>query len=357
MYENQTRDAIKQRMLDNSRTDVDKRQGAVTYDLTAPAAPELERLWIELDSVLDKGFALNLDGTQSSFGEWLRRRCGELGVYAKPSEKSKGFVTFTGNEGTRITTGMEVSTDGENPVYFVIKSEGVIVNGTVTLAAEAKVGGKSGNVREGAIKLTQGNITGITGVTNEQPFGGGIDEESDEALLARYLDRVRKPITSGNRHHYRAWAMEVTGISDAKVYEVWDGPGTVKVVLLDDRKRAPSDELIGKVVDHIESERPVNAEVTVVGAAEIPINVSARITLNSGKTIEDATTEITDAITEYLTSLALVDPVVRYTRIAGAIGDALSVLDYADLTVNGGTSNVIVGADSVAVLGAVTLSV
>lgn len=356
MYEQQTREAILERILERSRPDVDKRPGAILYDATAPVAPELEALWLELDAVHDKGFAIKTDGTMSSYDEWLTRRCAELGVYRKPSEKAKGTVTIYGHENTEIPVGTEVSTDGDEPVYFEITENGVILNGTVTLAAKAVEGGKSGNVGAGEIKLTQGNITGITGVTNDLPFEGGIDEESDDALLERYLDRVRKPITSGNRHHYRKWALDVVGISDARVYEVWDGPGTVKVVLLDDRKRAPSQELIDKVATYIEKERPACAEVTVVGVAEIPINLAAKITLVNDHTIEEAREEVTKALTDYLGKLALVDSVVRFTRVAGVTGGAASVLDYADLTVNGTEENITIGTDSIAVLGTVTLS-
>ena len=49
MYENQTEDVIKQRMLDVVPSDLDKREGSFIYDGISPAAIELALAYIELD--------------------------------------------------------------------------------------------------------------------------------------------------------------------------------------------------------------------------------------------------------------------------------------------------------------------
>lgn len=355
-YENQTKDAIHQRMLDATPKDIDKRPGSITYDLTGPAAIELESVYLELDGLLDKGFVIKADGTASTFGEYLDRRVAEIGLTRKPSVKSTGQVTFTGPNGTTIPAGTEVATDGENPVYFVTTAAGTITNGTVTVAAEAKVGGMNGNINGGAVKIVLGDLAGIVTGTNVAPFTGGVDTESDDDLLKRYLDRVRKPATSGNANHYRQWALEIAGISDAKVYPIWNGPGTVKVVLLDADKTAPDAAKVTEVTSYIESQRPVGATVTVVGATEVPINVSVKVTLKAGSTLSQAQTQITDGLRLYLKTLAFVDPVVRYSRIANVILDADAVLDYSNLTLNGGTTNISITDGSVAVVGTVSVT-
>ena len=48
MYENITYESILQRMLDRIPDDMDKREGAVIYDALAPAAVELQLMYIEL---------------------------------------------------------------------------------------------------------------------------------------------------------------------------------------------------------------------------------------------------------------------------------------------------------------------
>jgi uncharacterized phage protein gp47/JayE len=346
----QTKDAIHKRMLDASPADIDKRPGSITYDLLGPAAIELESVYMELSAVLDKGFA------DTSYGEYLDRRVAELGITRKPAVKAVGSVVFTGTDGTVIPIGTEVYTNDENPVYFVTTSDGTITNGSVTVAAQAKEGGVRGNVAAGKITLTSGNITGITSVTNPQAFDGGVDAESDADLLARYLDRVRTPATSGNAAAYRQWALERPGVGDAKVYPLWNGNGTVKVVLIDSERTTPTQAVIDDVAAYIESVRPIGATVSVVGATELPINVSATLTLESGYTVVGVQPTIEAGIVEYLKSIAFKNEPVRLSRIANIILDTEGVTDYANLTINGETGNITVPDDQVAVKGTVTFT-
>ncbi|GIQ70901.1 baseplate J protein [Xylanibacillus composti] len=351
-YEHQTKQAILQRMLDASPEDIDKRQGSVTHDLLSPAAIELALTYVELDQVLQAGFA------DTSYGEYLDKRCGELGIYRKQAVKAVGSVAFSGPSGTSIPKGTELATAGPESVSFVTKEAGMIPGesaGTVVLAAEAVAGGASGNVRAGAISLIRGNLAGILTVTNEAAFDGGTDRESDAAYLQRYLDRVRKPSTSGNAHHYEQWAKEVPGIAAVKVFPQWNGPLTVKVVVLDDARTAPPVSKVEEVAAYIESVRPIGAQVTVEAATETPIHVSAGLTLVQGASMSQAQAQIEEGLQAYLKTLAFLDPIVRYAKIANVILEAPAVLDYSDLTVNGGATNIAIDEEHVAVLGTVNL--
>lgn len=349
-YETQTKDTILQRMLDASPSDIDKREGSVTKDLLAPPAIELETAYLELDTVLDKGFA------DTAFGEFLDKRVADVGLSRKPSEKSVGTVLFTGNDGTEVPTGTEVSTNGELPIYFVTTSATTITGGTASAPVEAKEAGASGNVATNTVVLTTGNITGITSVTNPSAFEGGVDEETDEALLKRYYERVQRPVTSGNIYHYRTWALEVTGVRDVRVYPVWNGPLSVKVVILADTG-VPSQTLVDTVKTHIESERPVGADVTVVGAVDYGIDVVATLTLASGATVSDVKPLFEATVSEYFKELAFTDPIVRITQIQKILLDIPQIVDFTGLTLNGGTGNIEITGDAIPVLRTVTLNV
>lgn len=349
-YEHQTQEAILQRMLDATSDDVDKRQGSVVYDMLSPAAIELALAYIELDNNLRFGFA------DEAYGEYLDRRADELGLTRKPATKSTGTLTFSGTDGTVIGIGTRVSTDEENPKYFVTTEQGSVTGGTVSVAAESEEVGKDQNVAAGTITLVIGDLAGVTSVTNNLAFENGVDQETDDELRSRYLDRASVPSTSGNANHYRQWALEIAGIGDAKVFPVWNGNGTVKVVVIDTNKQAPSASKITEVADYIETVRPIGATVTVAAATEVNINVSATLTLEAGYTITDVQTGIEQGITDYLTSLAFVDNVVRYSKIANVILDTEGVIDYSGLNVNGGTANITVQDEEVAVKGTVTLS-
>ncbi|MDH6675717.1 putative phage protein gp47/JayE [Paenibacillus sp. LBL] len=354
-YEDQTQAVIEQRMLDASPPDIDKRQGSVTYDLTAPAAIEIERAYVELDVVLAAGFA------DTTYGPWLDMRAREYGLTRKPAVKAIGSLTFSGPDGTVIPAGTVASTGGETPVYFVTKAPATIAGGTVTVAAEAQEGGADGNTGAGTINTLIGDLVGIVTVTNGTFFEGGVDAESDASLLARYLERARRPATSGNANQYRQWALEVPGVSDARVYPIWNGPGTVKIVLLDDEKTAPDSTIVSAVQAYIDPTQdgtgqgvaPIGAIATVAGAVEIPINITVKVTLAPGATVEEVKAQIEAGVRAYLEGLAFTDPLVRVTRIANVILDIPRVIDYENLLVNGAFANIEIPDGSVAVLGTV----
>jgi uncharacterized phage protein gp47/JayE len=351
-YENETKDAILQRMLDATSSDIDKRQGSVTYDMLSPAALELAQAFIELDNVLNFGFA------DTTYGQYLYRRASEIGLTRKPSVKAIGKVTFIGTDGTVIPIGTKVSTDETKPKYFLTTIEGTIgatVSGEIKVDAVAEVAGADGNVAANKITLVASDLSGVTSVNNGLAFDGGTNTETDTSLLDRYFERVQKPSTSGNANHYVQWAKDVAGVGDAKVYPLWNGNGTVKVVIIDEQKTAPPAAIVTDVTNYIADRRPVGASVTVEGATEVLIDVSADITLEPGYTMTDAQAEIESALTTYLAGLAFNDPTVRYTQIGNIIIDAKSVLDYASLTVNAGTTNITIADGSVAVKGTVSL--
>lgn len=341
-------EVIHARMLADIRDDVDKRQGSVVYDLTAPAAAELAQAYMALDNVLTFGFA-----SEDMPDDFLDLRTAELGVYRKPSVNAIGQLTFEGEDGTVIEVGTRART--ENNVYFVTTQEGVISGGFTTVNATAEFGGFAGNVDAGEITVVLGDLTGVVGVTNSIPFDGGVDKESSESLLRRYYDMAQKPVTSGNVYHYEQWAKEVAGVGDAKVYPIWDGPGTVKVVLLDEEKTSPAQTIIDEVITHIEEQRPIGASVTVVGAQEVSIDVNAELTLASDAELTVVKADIERGVTEYLASLAFKDSLIRYTRIASILLDIPRIIDYANLTVAGGIENIEVTDEQVAVLGEVTV--
>ncbi len=352
MYENQTKAAILQRMLDATPVELDKRQGSVTFDLLSPAAIELAHAYIELDNVLKFGFA----GPQQP-GEFLDLRAGEFGLTRLPSVKAEGELLFRGDENTVIPLGTAVSTDEEEAVVFVTSEEGIIKQGKAVVKASAVLGGSRGNVAASRITLVLGNQSGIVTVTNPDPFTNGAEIESDESLLVRYFDRVRRPATSGNAWHYRQWALEVRGVGDVKVFPVWNGGGTVKLSILSADKRAPGQAIIDRVQEAVEERRPVGALVTVSPAQEVKIDVSARLTLAPGAVLGDVKVQFAKELENYLADLAFHSTVVPYNRVFGLLLDIEAVTDFKELKINGASENLQINEDQVAVAGAVNFVV
>lgn len=348
-YESQTKKALLDRMLTQISDDIDKRQGSITHDMLSPASIELALAYIELDNVLNFGFA------DTTYGEYLDRKVVEAGLTRKPSVKASGQIVLSGLANVPVPKGYRVLTEGANPMYFET-TESVTIggNGQVTVNAQAVDGGERGNVPPNTITLTTQDIVGVTAVTNPQGFVGGVDEETDEELRQRYLHKVRKPITSGNVYHYEQWALSVEGVSAVRVFPTWNGAGTVKVVLIDDDGRAPDQSVIDNVATYIETVRPIGATVTVMPVNELAINISATLSLSGNLTVADVQANIDQAIADYLRSTT--EKEIRLTHVGNAILTVEGVLDYSNLTLNGATNNVVIDEESVAVTGTVTLA-
>ena len=106
--------------------------------------------------------------------------------------------------------------------------------------------------------------------------------ETDEQLLARYLEYIRRPPAGGNDNDYKKWALEVDNVGNAYVISPGaQGVGTVDVVLFADEdltgSETPDQDLIDDVHDYIDAVRPVTAKYTRVLAptfAEQAVTIS-----------------------------------------------------------------------------------
>ncbi|UKS24879.1 baseplate J/gp47 family protein [Paenibacillus sp. HWE-109] len=358
----QTEEAIRGRMLDRLPSDLDQSEGSYIWDALAPASIELAQAAIQSQEVLRRGFA----GT--TFGPYLDLRCAEHGVFRKDAVKASGAVEFGGTSGTVVPKGTRIGTladtyHGTASIIFETLDVGVVDgSGRAVVLASAVNGGTGGNVPSGAICLLISPIAGITGVSHALPMAGGAEIEGDAALLNRYYAKVRSPGTSGNKADYLNWALDVAGVGAAQVLPLWNGPGTVKVVVIGTDKRSASPSVVAAVQQYIYpvsplvGKAPIGAAVTVVAASEISVGITASVTLNGSRTLAQVKADFVATVRSYLAEIAFsVDPYVRYVRIGSLLLDTPGVQDYAGLQLNGGGTNIVIGAGQVAVIGAVTL--
>lgn len=349
-YENQTEDAIHERILDEITDDLDKRQGSVSWDMTRPTALEIAQAYTQLDLVLTFGF-LGED-TPSNL---IDLRVAEQGLYRRPSVKSTGNALFVGVEGLLIPSGTRLATDDTTPIYFITTESRSVKDGSVQINVEAEQGGISGNVGVGRITTVLGNLAGVVSVVNTEALEGGTNTESDASLTARYVEKLRNPITSGNVHHYKLWATEVPGVGDAKVFPIWNGPGTVKVVIVDSLMRPATGDLVTNTSEYIEDKRPVGARVTVVSAKGKAVTIDAKITVANGVMLQNVRETFVTTIEKYLQSITFKQNYISTARIGALLLETEGVLDYSNLTVNGIGGNINLETDEVPYLTATNL--
>ncbi|WP_435924665.1 baseplate J/gp47 family protein [Paenibacillus sp. DYY-L-2] len=358
----ETEETIMRRMLDRVPSDIDKSEGSFIWDAQAPVAFALAEAAGWARQVLKRGFA------DTTFGEYLDLRAAEHGLTRREAVAAVGTVRFTGVPGKAVPAGTVVATPADE-----ITAEASIEYETtepVTLGADglgeapirALAAGRAGIVPAGVITVMSTPVGGITAVTNQQETRGGADVESDELLLERFYAQVRNQGTSGNKAQYMKWAGEVPGVGGVQVRPLWNGPGTVGIYLLDAEKRAANADIVAAVQEYIdptmdgqgEGMAPAGPIVKVMAAEEVPIDLSVRLTLVAGASLDEVTTNIEDGIRAYLKTLAFADPLVRYTRIAAVLLDLPAIVDYAELSVNGRTdANIEILPGQVAVLGTV----
>ena len=344
-----SKEAVQQRILDSIPDEYDKTEGSFFYDLASALAIEMSLAYTRTDEVKELGFA------QTTSEQYLDYRAGEHGLTRKAATKATGQVTITGSNGTTVPVGSTFVTGAG--VQFTTTAEASIGEpGQVNAPVVAVLAGTGGNVPAATITGIPVSIPGVNGVTNTAPTTGGTDTETDQALLARLLEKVRLPATSGNVAHYLQWAKEVAGVGDAKVFPIWDGPGTVKVVVIDSNKQPASGDIVQDVADYIEEIRPIGATVTVESATGLSIDVSATVVLDVDAVLADVKAAFETKLTEYLAGIAFVQSYVSAAQVGNLLLSIPGVLDYSGLTLNGEGGNVAVGDTQVAVKRVVTLN-
>lgn len=180
--------------------------------------------------------------------------------------------------------------------------------------------------------------------------------EADDAFRARLLDKIRHPIMSGNANHYVYWARQVPGVGAARCIPTWDGPGTVKVVILSAAMAEPDDVLIAAVQSYIETQRPIGAAVTVSKAVPVDVTISVKATLEAGYNPDEVRAQIAAAIQSYCTEIAFDLTVLSYHKLGDLMFDVPGVTDIPEYTVNGKTASVTLTAEQFARLREVVLS-
>lgn len=103
------------------------------------------------------------------------------------------------------------------------------------------------------------------------------------------------------------------------------GAGKVKVIILSDKYGAPDEVILENVEAHIEEERQIGAEVTVVAATPKAATVVVTVKVASGYNITDIRQNVQAALQSYIDSVNRED-FVRLLSGAMKTGRAVSAI-------------------------------
>ena len=368
MFEAYTYEQLLEDVLAAAPSGIDTRQGSIFRDSVSGILMKIAKLYTDLDLVFE------LTQLDTAAGEYLDIKSSEYGITRHYATGAKYNVTFTG---VTPDTGERFFTNGQ---YFTLKEDDNV------LYLEAETAGISGNyIQNGTPAVPVNNIQGLTSATFGTILEYGADDETDDALRMRLREKIAMPTENGNKQHYKTWCESFDGIGRARIFPLWNGPNTVKAVLINPIGLPCSDNLVEQLQEYIdpatkgytatvggktyvvgdglgEGVANLGAHFTAAAAGETVISVSFSAELVTGQTVDTATEEMTEALTKYLKDLVLTteesaDVVIRLSAIGALIAGLESVIDYSDLEINGGTDNITPGDDNVPIAGEVTISV
>lgn len=355
-FRTQTEEVVLRRILSQISSDLDVAEGSVMWNMIAPQIAEFAVLWSLLDNMVDLGFL------QTARGQYLFARGEERGVFRKESSTASGTVTFTGTAGSTVNQGVVVSNtvvggSGDDLVLYVVTEAATIAAGETTVDAkiEAANPGVLGNIAAEQINQIQSAVTGIASVLNAEAITGGADEEGFEEFRARALEFVQAARGSGTIDDYSIWAKEVDGVGPVTIQAVWNGAGTVRVLVTDSQGDPAPDALLAEVADYIGDRAPIGATVTVAAPRTAEVDVAVKVTVVSGSTVPGVTPELEKALARFFDSLSVGDDVVL-TKVGAVIASVQGVTDYSGLKLDTAAANKVIASDTLATLGDVTVS-
>lgn len=220
----------------------------------------------------------------------------------KPATPAGGQLQLSGTPGTTISSGLSFSYgNGQTGLTLTPGTTGD--DGKATVSVIATSTGTASNVPDNTSATLTQAPSGISSKAILLSMSGGTDTESDDSLLARLLEVIRRPPAGGNKYDYHRWAMEVPGVTAAFVYPLRRGLGTVDVVITSGND-LPSPQTVDAVQAHIDDVRPVTAKNSLA-LAPTPRNVDFVIMVAlSGLTLADAKIQINNALVSYFSQLA-----------------------------------------------------
>ncbi len=401
MFEHITYETLLARMLKTAlaiNKNLDSREGSLLWLGQAPAAVELQNLYIALDHILDSTFA------DTAAREYLIRRAAERGFSPLPATAAILELTIT-PETLDLALGTRFSVGELN--YTVSKRLG---GGKFEITCETV--GEAGNDYSGEVFPIE-YISGLQTCTVTGLLVPGEDEEETEQFRKRYFDSLNAQAFGGNRADYLEKVSAIPGVGGVKIYRAWNGDlrpadlippagaeewikslsgvqtevlnwlkivfeaakdrkltvgGTVRLVIMDSTYSPPSDTLIDLVqttVDPIQNAgegyglAPIGHVVKVEGVRDEEINLSFSLLYRNGYSWADVEGEVREQITAYLIQLAKEWPelekgiVVRVSQIESRILDLDPILDITETTINGKSGNFAVSDNSLPTLGTI----
>lgn len=336
IFDDNTFENVLERNLDRIPDEFDKREGSVIYDAIAPMAIEISLLYSYLDFLFKNAFG----DTANRY--WLIERAKERGI--EPYKASKAVII--GRFDAKLNIGDRFFIDD---IYYTVsklqKEERELFFYELICNEEGSIG----NIEGGKLTPTR-TIRNLNLAEIYKLAILGEDEEDTEDFRERYFETIKSIAYGGNIDDYRKKVKAIDGVGLVKVIPVWNGGGTVKLIITDSEFKEPTSELISKVQEIIDpipfhqkgvGVAPIGHYVTVVGAKSKKINITCEILKSRDSNLEEIKREIEKDVEEYfktqrkkwatyekVDSNIYVENDIRLAKITSIVLNVADVIDY-----------------------------
>lgn len=253
--------------------------------------------------------------------EYLALIADSYGITRLPATAATGCVTVLGTAGTSLPLGTVVQR-GDGAQYRTTSAATLPGTGRLDVPVMALTPGLDGNA---AALTTLQLVAPIAGVVSLSVCASGIaagaEQEVDEALRARLLQRLRNPPGAGTVSDWERWARAL----DATVTRVWVlpsvyGNGSVGLVFAQDGLAiAPGPAAITAMQSHLAQYTPAGAALYVLAPTLKPVALTVQEQPAGDPQVRQA---IADSVADLLYREGGPGSVVPLTHFAEAISSA-----------------------------------
>ncbi len=332
---------IKNNILNGLKGAWSKLEGTFVYDIASMCSLGISELYDYMSWWGNQAF---IDTATEDI--YVDKHAEVFGVDRLSNSKAIGEVTITGKIGAKIPRGFILIS--RNAIKYATQDNLYLDSvGKGIIKIECLTPGVIGNCAIGDITSFEIINSDVYSVVNEISCEGGYETESNQSLIERAKIKIRQPAHSGNINDYYQWAKSVNGVGKVEVIPLWNGAGTVKVIVSDINNDIASHELIEDVKNYIEdNRRPIGADVSVISFSSFLLNITSEVILSVGydinvvreKIIADLKIALLTDKLSYRTSEN--KTIISYSKINNLILSVEGVLDVVNLKLNGISSNV-----------------
>lgn len=348
--QNSDPETIHERMMSYLPADISAMPGDFPYDFTKPTAIELSQ-FIQLRIVR----ALMIAFPEYAWESWLDMHGDHVHVKRRDANKASGVITVQGEAGVTIPAGTIFcvpATDGRMAIEYETDKEVKLAGEPIDIPITAVAAGKASNVAANTVSIMLDPMEGILSITNKEPITGGTEIEDD----ASYYERIHaeyEGVSSyvGNDSDYIRWAKEVTGIGDCIVVPAWNGPGTVKLILVDSNGQPANKQLLDAVYEHIVSPSDRSQRLLPSGDATLTVEAATNKGIRyvcTGLLLENTSLEVVqEAFKKEVMAVyteAKEEGVLRYNDVRPVLSRIIGVEDFEDFRMNDGYKNIPLGS-------------